>query len=63
MSTTRTARTRTRAWSVDQFAAETSVSRDTVLRGIADGSIPAYKIRTQWRIPASFLDELQSCGR
>lgn len=49
-----------RALTVDEFAGLNSVSRDTVLRGIHDGEIRAYKIGRQWRIPAKVLDDLQS---
>ena len=43
----------------DEAAALAGVSTRTILRGCADGSIPAAKIRGTWRInKAAFLAKL-----
>jgi excisionase family DNA binding protein len=51
------------ALTVAEFAAMNNVSQSLVRRGIADGSIPSFKVGGARRIPARFLDELQRCGR
>jgi excisionase family DNA binding protein len=51
-----------RAYTVAEFAAATHVSESLVRRGIADGTIPSFKIGGARRIPARFLAELQKCG-
>ncbi len=52
-----------RALTVAEFAAVNNVSKSLVRRGIADGTIPSFKVGGAPRIPARYLEKLQSCGR
>jgi excisionase family DNA binding protein len=51
-----------RALTVAEFAAAINVSESLVRRAIADGSVPSFKVGGARRIPARYLEQLQSCG-
>ena len=45
---------------LEQVSAELQLSMRTIYRRVKDGSIPAFKMGSVWRCPASYVDKLRS---